>query len=173
VLSTATAAVISGLIGLGIYMQVQRGLDNLHFDLRQHVFYPDIEAAEWLRSHSGTDAVVMARKEDLVYHYCGRKVIWFPPSSDPKLLMDGICKHHVKWIIVVERTDSYFLPADDDCFQSLERNYPDSFHLVHQGPHNRIFEVAPFDMELAKFTKSHRGGTSVGKRKRRTAGMAS
>src|SRR5262249_30084932 len=103
--------------------------------------YPDIEAAQWLQSHTDSSAVIMARKEDLVYHYSRRKVLWFPPSSDPNLLMEGICKHHVSEIVVVEREGSYFLPSDEDCFASLVRSYPDAFHLVHCGSRNRIFQV--------------------------------
>jgi hypothetical protein len=87
--------------------------------------------------------VVMARKEDLVYHYSGRKVIWFPPASNPTLLMDGILKHRIGWIVVVDREESYFLPADDDCFASLAQVYGNAFHLAQRGPRYRIYQVMP------------------------------
>jgi hypothetical protein len=58
------------------------------------------------------------------------------------LLMDGILKHKIEWIIVVDREDSYWLPPDYDCFAPLAHAYPDAFHLVHRGPSNRIFQVA-------------------------------
>jgi hypothetical protein len=143
VLGAAAAAVVATLVGIGVAMDVRSGLDNLNFDVKQADHYPDIEAGQWVASHTASDAVVLARKEDLVYHFSSRKVIWFPPSSDPKLLMDGIAKYHVDWVVVVEREDSYFLPADDACFARLEETYPGAFRLVHRGPNNRIYQVTP------------------------------
>ena len=67
--------VVVVLAALGVAMQVKIGLANYQFELKADGTYPDIEAAEWIRSHSGPTAVVMARKEDLVFHYGQRKVV--------------------------------------------------------------------------------------------------
>src|SRR5262249_11793189 len=119
VLRAAAMSVVAGLVVIGLFVQARSGLRNLHFDLKKDPFSPDIEAAQCLGCHADPGDVVMARKEALVYHSSGRNVVWFPPASNPTLLMDGITKHHVRWIVVVEREDSYFLPADDCCFASL------------------------------------------------------
>jgi hypothetical protein len=140
-LRVVAALVVAGVVVTGLFLQVRMGLTNVHFDVTAHQFYPDIEAALWLQCHADPDAVVMARKEDLVYHYCRRKVIWFPPSSDANLLMNGIVKHHVHWVVVVDRIDSYFLPAEEDCFASLAHQYAQAFRLTHRGLRYRIYEV--------------------------------
>ena len=137
----ATASVVGGLVLIGLFMQCRIGLDNLYFDVTKCNNYPDIEAGQWLEAHANPGAVVMARQEVLVQHCCGRKIVWFPPSSDPSVLMDGIRKHHVEWIVVTDRKDNYFSPPDPDCFAPLARAYPDAFHLVHRGPRYRIFQV--------------------------------
>jgi hypothetical protein len=149
VLRAAAVSVVAGLVLIGVSAQARFGLRNLHFDLKNDPFYSDITAAQWLKSHIDPDAVVMARKEDLVYHYSGRKVIWFPPASNPTLLMDGILKHRIGWIVVVDREDSYFLPADDDCFASLAQVYGNAFHLAHSGPRYRIYQVMPGAVQQA------------------------
>ena len=137
---TLAAGSLTVLIALGVAMQVRIGLRNYHFDPKTDGAYPNIEAANWIRSHSVQSAVVMARKEDIVFHYGQRKVVWFPPSSNPGILMEGIRRYHVQYVVVVEG-DTYWRPASDECFRALSRAYPNEFQLVHQGPHDWVFAV--------------------------------
>jgi hypothetical protein len=83
----------------------------------------------------------MARHVPTVYHYSKRNVIWFPPSSNPQLLMDGILRHRVNFVLVVQRPFNYYLPPDDDCFEPLLAAYPDAFRSVYQSPKFKVFEV--------------------------------
>jgi len=68
-------------------------------------------------------------------------LIWFPPSSNPQLLMEGILRNRVNYVLVARREYNYYLPPDDDCFAPLLRAYPEAFRLVHQVPEFRIFRV--------------------------------
>ena len=127
------------LVAAGTWMQVAAGLNNLH---RVPEMNPNIEAAEWIRDHSADDTVVMARWEALVYHYSGRRVIWFPASTDPQLLLAGIRRHHIGLIVVTENEDdSYWKPSDTYCFRVLLRAYPSLFSRVHEGAHEQVYEV--------------------------------
>jgi hypothetical protein len=141
----ATGAIVTALFIVGVGLQLRIGLDNIHFDLSQQSSYPDIEAAEWVKAHSDPGAVVMARQEDLVYHYCQHRVVWFPPSTDAHLLMDGIRRYHIKWVIVVDRQENYWRPSDEKSFESLAHDYQRVFVLVHQGPHNKVYAVSQGD----------------------------
>src|SRR5206468_5823305 len=85
---------------------------------------PDAEAAIWINSHTDSSGVIMARHVPTAFHYSKRKVIWFPPSSNPQLLMEGIQKHRIEFVIVVHREHNYYLPSDDDCFTRLFTAYP-------------------------------------------------
>jgi hypothetical protein len=134
--------ILVALLVVGMAQEISKGLQNLRFDVTNSA-NSDILAGKWIRSHTANVAVVMARQLDVVYHYSGRKVIWFPPSRDPKLLMEGIQKYNVKFIVIDERQYSYWYPTEEDCFQSLTRAYPGSFQLVHEEPRLKIFEVAP------------------------------
>jgi hypothetical protein len=136
VLAITTAVVI------GIVRQVRLGLDNLAFDVTVRPSYPDIEAGRWLRANTADTAVVMARQVDVVYHYSRRKVIWFPPISEPWTLMDGIRKHGVQFVVVNQRRWAYWLPPEEDCFAALVQTYPASFRLIQRGSQFRIYEVA-------------------------------
>ncbi len=103
---------------------------------------PDAEAGTWIRNHTDRDVVVMARHVPTVWHYSERKVVWFPPSSNARLLMDGVAKQKVDFVIVAHREDPYYLPPDEKCFASLLASNPDAFHLVCEGPEFKIFRVA-------------------------------
>jgi 4-amino-4-deoxy-L-arabinose transferase-like glycosyltransferase len=134
------------MLAAGVWMQTVAGLENLR---RVPEMDPNIEAAEWIRGHSAADAVVMARWEARVYHYSGRRVIWFPASTDPQLLMAGIRRHHISIIVVTEDDDrqSYWKPSDRHCFRVLMRAYPALFRQVHHGAHEEVYECADVAQE--------------------------
>lgn len=135
--------VVAGLIVIGLRNVVEIGRGNVDLNSGWNRLGPDGEAGAWIRSHSNPNAVVMARLVPTAYHYSQRKVIWFPPSSNPQLLMDGILKHKIDFVIVVQRGErSYYLPSDEVCFAPLLKAYPDKFRLVYQAPEYRIFQVA-------------------------------
>jgi hypothetical protein len=133
---------VACLVVLGVRSQVRLGIENLHFRVEDDSFYPDREAAQWIEENSSPSAVVMARKDDIVYHYGRRRVIWFPPSSDPELLMSGVRKYNVQYIIVVEGNDNYWSPPASDSFALLSKTYPNAFELVHQSASEKVYEVS-------------------------------
>lgn len=135
------AVAVTCLLVAGIWMQTATGLENLRTVPQMN---PNVEAAQWIRWHSTADTVVMARWEALVYHYSRRRIIWFPASTDPSLLMAGIRRYNIRLIVITENEDdSYWRPSDGDCFRVLMCNYPKLFHQVHQGAHEQIFEYSP------------------------------
>jgi len=129
-------------VGIGLARQISLGLDNLAFDVTTRSSYPDIEAGQWLRAHTAVTTVVMARQVDVVYHYSRRKVVWFPPISEPWTLMDGIRKYGVQFVVINHRALTYFQPPEADCFAGLAQTYPASFRLIHRGSKFDIYEVA-------------------------------
>jgi hypothetical protein len=133
---------VTCLIVVGLKEQLKIGRANLDLNSPTNRLSPDAEAAEWIHAHTDPNAVIMARHVPTACHYSGRKVIWFPPSSNPQLLMEGIKKYRIDFVVVVRRQNSYYLPADDDSFALLLATYPDAFHLLHHGPEFRIFAVA-------------------------------
>ena len=130
-----------GLIVIGLTTQLKIARANLDLNSATNRFSADGEAGVWVGSHTDENAVVMARHVPIVYHYSKRSVVWFPPSSDPELLMEGIRTHKVNYLIVVHRQDNYYLPSDDDCFAPLLKAHPDAFRLVNQAPDFKIFQV--------------------------------
>ncbi len=134
-------ATIAMLVGIGIDRQLDLGRENLTFDITHNSAYPDIEAAQWIHANTVGAAVVMARQLDVVYHYSQRKVVWFPPLSDPQVLLEGIQKYGVNFIIVHDRIGSYWLPREQDCFAGLLRTYPGMFQMVYEGHNFKIFAV--------------------------------
>lgn len=136
-------AVVIVLLVIGVGMQLRIGRENLHFRPQDSSLYPDIDAAQWLREHTASSAVVMAREDDIVYHYGERRVIWLPPSTDAQLLMSGIRRYHVQYIVVVNGYDSYWKPSADQCFDVVSEAHPGSFQLVYQMPHEEIYQVVP------------------------------
>jgi len=130
------------LIADGLVHQMDVARQNRAFDLSRSSSYPDIEAAQWIQAHVPPGSVVMARQWDVAYHYAARRVVWFPPSTDADLLLDGIFKYHVDYVVVVTRgRDTYWRPDDDRCFQSLVDRYPDLFAVVQTGSREKVYAV--------------------------------
>ena len=132
---------ITTAVAIGIAGEIRLGLDNLAFDVTALPSYPDIEAGQWLRVNTADAAVVMARQVAVVYHYSRRKVIWFPPISEPRTLMDGIHKHGVQFVVVNRRRPTYWFPPEEDCFAALAQTYPASFRLIQRGSRFLVYEV--------------------------------
>jgi hypothetical protein len=130
------------LIVVGLRIQLDIGNTNRGQNASMDLLSPDVEAASWIRLHSDPTAIVMARHVPTAYHFSERKVVWFPPSADAHLLMNGITKYKVGFLVVVNRESSYYLPSDEDCFASLIAAYPGNFRLAYRTPSLRIFEVS-------------------------------
>jgi len=143
-LGVAVTAVLL-LVGLAVDTRIAR--ENLHTrDSRatentgpSELLSEDVDAGLWLRSHTSEQSVVMARSWPTVSHYSERKVIWFPPISNPNVLLDGILRHRVDYVVVTTHEHPYYLPDDDQCFAHLLLNHSREFHLVLQRPNLRIF----------------------------------
>jgi hypothetical protein len=140
-LRAATFLLLAVLVEKGVVEQLKAAHSNLNFDPTIGVFYPSIEAAQWIKTNAPPGAVVMARKQDLVFHYSRHQVIWFPPVTDARLLMEGLLKYQISLIVVPDRVDGYWQPSDLVCFQSLQQAYPEVFQLVHRGPEESVYEV--------------------------------
>jgi hypothetical protein len=160
---------VPGLIAFGLTIQLVSGRSNLDLNSETNHPGPDVPAGEWARSYTDTQAVVMARLVPTVAHYSERKVIWFPPSSDPHLLMEGIRKYKVNYVIVVRREYNYYLPSDDNSFASLLKAHPDSFRLIAQRPEFRVFQVVSDAATLPPASSPQLFGDAASQATRRTA----
>ncbi len=137
---TAGAIVATGLVVLGLALQADVARQNSSFDVAKHRVYERIVAARWIAEHTPGAAVVMARQMDVVHHYANRKVVWFPPISDARTLVDGIRRLGVDYIVVTD-VWTYYVPTEDDCIAALLKAYPQAFNVVHQGSRFKIIQV--------------------------------
>jgi hypothetical protein len=144
-------ALLVGLIGKGLQTQLLVGRANLDVYSDTNRSPADVEAGAWVRLHTDATAVVMARQVPTVFHYSNRKVIWFPPSSNPQLLIEGILKHKIDFVLVVRRAYNYYLPPDDDSFAPLLNAYHDAFRLVYQVPEFRVYQFVATANSVRKF----------------------
>ena len=104
---------------------------------------PDVVAAQWVREHTDPKDVIAARHVPLVYHHSQRKVVWFAPIVHPEVMMEGVRRLNIHYIIVVDRETSYYLPPDTVCFDLVEKAYPTAFRLTAQLGKARVYEVVP------------------------------
>jgi hypothetical protein len=145
----ATYLFVMGVILIGVGSDIRIAWENLNTtDLVNaertgvvEILAPEVEAGLWLRSNTPPDSVVMARHWPTVYHHSRRKSVWFPPISDPGILLGGIVKYAVDYVVVIEHDNPYYLPDDDYCFDRLLATQAETFRLVFQTDKLRIFEV--------------------------------
>jgi hypothetical protein len=140
-LKFACGLVIAGLAVAGFNNELEIGRQNRDLHSAVNRITPDVKAAMWIRAHTGTEAVIMARHVPITYYYADRKVVWFPPSSSAQLLMEGIQRHKIDYVVAVKRGISYFRPPDDVCVAELLAKYPSALRLIEQTPEFRIFQV--------------------------------
>lgn len=138
----AAIAIIVLFLCDGGAMQIARGRTVVEVEDGAKTSSPDVDAGQWIKMHSDPGVVVMARHVPTVFHYSNRKLIWFPPSSNPDLLKEGILRHNVNIVVVVHRQDSYYRPPDDECFAVLETAFPNAFNVAYQAPEFSIYQVA-------------------------------
>lgn len=134
-------ALVLALIVTGLGAQLTLAHTNLDLNSKTNSTPPDVLAAQWIAIHTEPSAIILARHVPIVYHYARRKLVWFPPSSNPNLLMDGIRKHKIDYVVVVTREDSYYLPPEEDCMVRLFDAYPGTFELVQQGAGFKVLRV--------------------------------
>jgi len=140
-LQVAGVLIVAVLVGSGLAGQGAAARFNLRGDIKEQASYGEIEAAEWIRTHEPPDRVIMARDQDMFFHYTGRRVVWFPPISDPSVLFDGIQRYHVGIVVVTYPPSRYWVPSEDVCFQALLRTHNGAFHLDHHDPKYEVYEV--------------------------------
>jgi len=138
----AALCMVLFVLNIGTLTGIAR--ENAAFDITHEQPYAQILAAQWIRLHTPRESVVMARQVEVVHHYSERPIVWFPPISDPRVLYDGIRRHHVSLIVVVDwDLETYWRPAENDCFEQLLKSYPATFTLIQRGPRERIYAVVP------------------------------
>ena len=132
-------AVILVAIGFGEQLRIARANIDLHSDVNR--LTADAEAGIWLHTHTDARSVVMARYLPTTLHYSARREVWFPPSSNPQLLMEGIRRLKVDYVVVVHRDENYYLPSDDSSFDHLVAAYPQQFCLAYATTRFSIFRT--------------------------------
>jgi hypothetical protein len=142
-LRVAATVIVAAIVLLGTGRVMAIGRYNMDPDATREPTYPMMRAAEWIGMHEPSDRVIMASEPEIVFHFSGHRTVWFPPISDPKVLMEGIRRHHIGAILVVHQPQSYWLPPEDVCFQALLQAYPDAFQLTHRDPDTWVYEVTP------------------------------
>jgi hypothetical protein len=126
-----------------VHAEILIGIENLTAGSARLDNTPEIQAARWIQSHAEPNAIVAARLTSLLYHYSGRKIVWFPPITDPRVLMQGLRQHQIQYVVVIDRDFNYYLPPDPVCFDALYKAYPQAFHLVEAKDHVKIYQLLP------------------------------
>ena len=135
---------VDGFGGAGSLLQLSIGIAELVCGPIQVLHYPSVDAAKWIASNALPTEVVMAGQESIVHRISGRRVILFPVSSNPQMIMDVLRNQGVRYLIVLEETNKhpFFFPTEDQRWRSLFAGYPEAFRLVRQGLGYEIYHAA-------------------------------
>jgi hypothetical protein len=137
------ALLLAGLVARGVAAEIPLGRENLTMGSIRLENNPEIQAARWIMTHTDPNAIVASRSASLMHHYSGRRIIWFPPITNPEVLMRGIREHHIQYVIVIDRAFNYYLPPAPVCFDVLYKTYPQAFRLAEAWGQVKIYEVLP------------------------------
>jgi hypothetical protein len=141
ILQLVGVVAVTMLTLIGLSSQIVQARMNLDPSSPTNRMPADVVAAQWLRSHTPPGSTIMARHVPIIYHYSGRKLVWFPPSSDPQLLMAGIKAHKIDFIVSVNRENQYYLPSEGDCMAALVPVYPNAFDLIYDSNQFKVYRT--------------------------------
>ncbi len=133
-----------GIVGLlllgGIVQQAESARTNLAENPSHFRHYASADFSAWLRT--APQGAVMAHQFAIVHRLTGRRVVEFPITSDPNLIVTVVKREKVLYLFVNDPVPyEYFLPTEEERWRRIERAYPVMFQLVHRGPGYRVFEV--------------------------------
>ena len=84
----------------------------------------------------------MAEQVEIVHRLSDRKVMAFPITSDPNVILASVRRENVRFVMVSDPMEyPYFFPTEDERWRRVEAAEPSLFHLVHKGPGYRIYET--------------------------------
>jgi len=146
----------AGALGLGVLLLARAIAQDVSIARGNRAFgesglarVPDIVAANWVRLHTDPKDIIAARHVPLVYHHSQHRVVWFAPIVRSEVLMEGFRRLNIRYVIVIDRDHSYYLPSDEDCFEIVEKAYPNVFRLAAKIGQARIYEVMSTNMNTA------------------------
>ena len=140
----AIAALVTAcFVATGVLAEIPDARENVSSGATKFETTPEIRAAHWIGSHTDQRAVIASSQDSLIYHYSRRRIIWFPPISNPQIVMDGLRKYRVQYVVVIQRGANYYLPPETVCFNLLNKAYPGAFRLVDEEGQMKIYQLLP------------------------------
>jgi len=91
---------------------------------------PDIVAANWVRLHTDPKDIIAAPSCPACLSSFPTQGSRFAPIVRSEVLMEGFRRLNIRYVIVIDRDHSYYLPSDEDCFEIVEKAYPNVFRLA-------------------------------------------
>ncbi|MBZ5725311.1 MAG: glycosyltransferase family 39 protein [Acidobacteriia bacterium] len=101
-----------------------------------------VEAGRWLASHTPPDAVVMAEQVAIVYRASHRKIVAFPITGDPTLILSLLRRDRVQ-LLVVTASLPYNQPTEAERLKALLEACPQCFTRVFAARGFQAFRIEP------------------------------
>jgi hypothetical protein len=133
---------VVGVCAFGMIVQTKMAKANAQVVETEYELYPTAEAARWIRDHISPGAVVMSSHQWLVHEITNHRVIMFPATRNPEVIMQIARETHALFLVVVE-DDPWFLPTERARLDALLRAYPAALESAHAGARYRIFRFMP------------------------------
>ncbi len=128
---------IAALCRPGIMTQSANARSNVRITEPELLHYPTAEAARWLNQHTPKDAVVMSFNPWILFAMTGRRVVAFPPTARPGVILDVARKYRVQYLVVLE--DSWYVPTQEERLLILQRTDPAGLEPVALDKRFRVF----------------------------------
>ena len=140
-------ALIIVMCGLGISIQPASARSNLRITEPELLHYPTAEAARWLNQHTPKDAVVMSFNPWILFAMTGRRVVAFPPTARPGVILDVARKYRVQYLVVLD--DSWFVPTQEERLLILQKADPAGLEPVALDKRFRVFRFTRLEQPTA------------------------
>jgi hypothetical protein len=130
---------VAALVGVGLLQTAGASSRNHAPDVHSFRHHASADFALWLMSTEG--GVVMAQQSAIVHRLTGRKVIDFPITSNPSIIVEALARGRVRYVAVNDEVkDEYFYPTEEERLRRVSAAYPSLLRFVHRGRGFRVFE---------------------------------
>jgi 4-amino-4-deoxy-L-arabinose transferase-like glycosyltransferase len=142
--SVAARRIQQGIVGIlvavGVFQQAAIARTNMAPNASLFRHHSSADCASWLRTAG--DGAVMAQQSEIVHRLSGLRVVSFPITGNPQIIVATMTRENVRHLVVCDPVPyEYFFPTEEERWRRMERAYSNLFRLIHQGPGYRVFEV--------------------------------
>lgn len=131
------------LIWTGLKGQIALARENILRDTRW-VAERDglVQAAEWIKANVAPTEIIMASRDSDLHRLTGLRVVVFPATSDPLILIEALRKNKIGILVIIDSPLTSWIPTAQQRLDLIQKQRPACLTPLRIEKMYRIFRVS-------------------------------